>query len=427
MSQRKPVKIHHPEHRLLTRLHTSLVGLLLGLSLYPAAQATAADELKEVAVLKRSAGSVGRITLPGDRILINSLAFSADSSRLVGTGQGIDAKGVYSQAIVWDVAKQKQISLCQEPATTLNGDLTSPGFSSAWLTADGRTVITQLTRGFHLWNGANGKQLQLISNPGQVVTARAVTADGKYLAIASNERNDFVRPPGAFRIGDIQVWDVKARKAKWKLAGEKDKPPADTRKGFVAQLAFSPDGAQLAALGTDGLRIFALQSGKDSPQLKAASDLADLKTPDRIASPLSRGQVLWCADGILLRGGANGFLARDGVRGRGELREASTGEAKDRSALQSGGPGLVEAYLTGDTEGGLKGTPDIVLWDIGRAASVATLKLPKAQFDFSENETIRNSQRLHLPVALSPNHKWVAVADTYGVVHVYEVPHIDAP
>lgn len=392
-------------------------AVLLSLMVCLGRAAGADEELKEIAVLKRTPGSLGSTKLQGRELLITALRFSADGSLLVGTGANYDSKHVVSEAVVWNVKKQKPVCVCREPQLV---SAMFAGFSDAWLTADGRTVIAQngvvgTIPGkisprcvFYFFQGNSGKKLQTVPVPGLRLTAVAVSPDGMYLAIASNELEDSANANQvAFRIGDIEVWDVKARKLKWKLTGEKDKSPTTTRKGFVEQLAFSPDGSQLAVYGKDGLRIFLLQAGKQTLQLKASSDLSDLENPMRGSGTPHRG-LRWSTDAILLHRGRSGS----------DLRDAETCGPRDNSELHNGGPGLVEVRLS---------PPDLTLWDTAKGGRIAAWKLPKAQFDFRENETIKDSQELQLAVALSADYSRVAVADTYGVVHVYELPAVELP
>jgi eukaryotic-like serine/threonine-protein kinase len=148
-----------------------------------------------------------------------SLAFTADSERVLAPGGGDQAK-------VWD-------------ASTGAEDATLGGFGKSTVEPDGRTVIYA----------------------GQQVTAVAASADGKRLVAASAN-------------GTVRVWDAATRKelllftafSGWK-----------NLTGAVGSLAFSPDGDRLVIAGNDtvenfqrqpGIRVFDAETGNELLRFK---------------------------------------------------------------------------------------------------------------------------------------------------------------
>jgi hypothetical protein len=207
-----------------------------------------ADDVKELAVLKGPAGPV------------HWLALSADGSRLASAGQGV----------VWDVDGQRQV--CEFKASAQRTSTTP--FGMVWLSADGQTVLTPSGPSFRVWDGKTGKELfavPALATYGSEFTAVAMSPDGAYLALASNEWTGKAKGVQRQYVGgNITVWDLKAKKVKWKVPGVEEEITARLNaspvlKGAVGRLAFAPDATRLAAAG-DKLRVFALDADKEAPQ-----------------------------------------------------------------------------------------------------------------------------------------------------------------
>jgi len=146
---------------------------------------SAADEIKEVAVF-------GVFTDANKFRPVNSLQFTADSSRLlVNGGLAQDPSdptkiNQWASWVIWDVAKKQQISFCP-----------GAGLPRAWVTGDGGEGICPGAH-IYVWDGATGKALPSLWDELKVAcTAGALSPDSAYLAVAFNEYNsgNIKRPP----------------------------------------------------------------------------------------------------------------------------------------------------------------------------------------------------------------------------------------
>jgi WD40 repeat protein len=277
--------------------------------------------VKAVAVLKGQAG------------IISGLAFSADGARLVSTCMPrFDFGQVFTgQAVVWDVAKQERVCVCQNPPA-----LADPGFGSRqqsihrffvriWLSPDGKTVIAAEMRAkpgrqsgpyrldlerqsskveFQVWDGMTGKlRGALVASQAMPRTytsagfiAAAMSPDGESFAVAWDMEGRTLHE------GHVAVWDLKTLKVKCNL------PVPESIRIAPRTLAFSPDGTQLAVasvsfrelegsgagfvgLGTeDGgiLKLWNLETAKETATLKGVkpNDSGEFSAP----------QLAWLSD-----------------------------------------------------------------------------------------------------------------------------------
>jgi len=318
------------------------LGAFLALAACLGITASAAEEAKELAVLK------------GTGVRVNSLAFSADGSRLAAamSGSKKDKNGksvpVPGQAILWNVDSQQKVSVCEQAKAD---------FTHLWLSADGKTLVTvdqgimrdqglgqgirhdRLAlmvggnRGYQAWDAETGKTIGPIVVPhgqGQF-TAAAVSPDGHYLAAVWNEQAISPKPPlKPYLTGEIRVWDVREAKPKWTLAGSTHSGPV----AWFDALAFSPDGTRLAAYRATGdpssdftaaapdlrgsaskpLKVLTLEEGKDAPTV-ATLEKGGIALP---------GRLEWPAGGKTL-------IVRDGRSF--ELFDSATGKSKETFKL----------------------------------------------------------------------------------------------
>jgi WD40 repeat protein len=106
-----------------------------------------------------------------------------------------------------------------------------PGLSLVAYAPDGKTLLSAGGGTFRRWDAATGKELQRWSIPLDDVDCDALSADGRFLAVAGD------RPGGGHR--QVVLYDVPTGKELRRLE------PAG--KGFMHSLAFSPRGNLLAS------------------------------------------------------------------------------------------------------------------------------------------------------------------------------------
>ena len=164
------------------------------------------------------------------------VAISADGKLLAVGGVGDRAKKQPVTVLVWDTAEDKEV----KSITVAQNDS-----SYVALSADGKTLANWGShydpdakpadqengpnRFVYFWDAAAGKELAKFRVPGYMATAVAFAPNGSLVAIGGNNTIDLVDP--------------KTGASKLQLLGR-------TRMGrFVA---FSPDGATVAATGDDG-------------------------------------------------------------------------------------------------------------------------------------------------------------------------------
>lgn len=152
----------------------------------------------------------------GDSDQVNTLALSADGSRLI--------VGVNNEVLIWDTRTRKF-----EPALTGHSDLV---FSVA-LSPDGRTLASgSADRRVILWDALTRK-LQPLLIHSREVNAVAFSPDGRTLASGSYDKT-------------VILWDVQSGTAKKTLSGHN---------APVYAVAFSPDGQMLASGSDDNTII----------------------------------------------------------------------------------------------------------------------------------------------------------------------------
>ncbi|MBO0701026.1 MAG: hypothetical protein J2P46_21705, partial [Zavarzinella sp.] len=246
----------------------------------------------------------------GDGKPVDALDFSPDGSRIAVARKsgkaGADRKAdtASGEAVVWDVAGEKPVCTCTNPKAV---------FTSAWFSADGKTLVTVANGALHqdggiklpagngihrdgayqAWDVQTGREIGAPIVPagiGMFGTA-AVSPDGKYLATVyyeqvTGEKNQPIKP---IKVHEVLVWDLAEHKVKWKLPGV----PHTGRVSWGDGLAFSPDGARLALYMSGGgpqardlpipgpggrpkslkpLRMLTLEAGKEEPAVALLED-----------------------------------------------------------------------------------------------------------------------------------------------------------
>lgn len=153
---------------------------------------------------------------------VNSLAFSADGSRLAaGTGRLPNGDPAITNGVwVWDAATGAQIT-----GLPFGAPVAAVAFSP-----DGNTLaVATIDNVVHLWSLAtNSEAATLSSTVGTVPgVTLAFSPDGTLLAVVASDA--------------VRVWDVASRTLRFTLV-----PNANQ---FPRQVAFSPDGSLLAVSG----------------------------------------------------------------------------------------------------------------------------------------------------------------------------------
>jgi WD40 repeat protein len=454
------------------------LGLLATLlaSLFPAT--ATADEVKELAVLKD----------PG-KSRVSYLAFTADGTRLAAAGRVFEGSPTVresvGQVIVWDVAKQQQLCVTEHVPQRVGLNAGNGFIPRAWISPDGKTVVTEESPVFRFWDGTTGKLRGVIAPKDLAAnfTAAALSPDGALFAVAGADA--FVKPaPGrvvnGFRVGDIALWDLKTGKVKALLPGS-DVPGvgldmARKSPSWVEALAFAPDGTRLAAMGggegddRGKIKIWDLKTGKSTATLKPADKLG----PRMVfaAVPLA-----WLADGKTLVLHQGTTLDRwDTTKGEhtdtfsltglplpvlpakptppvgfrppapaGDDKGGGMKESEHQSALSADGTRLAVQMIRVN----LKAKPptlesEVVVWDVAarRREKVLPLKVSAERLQDLARAADPNDGTgfvFRSPVvslALSPDGKLLAVGDALdaltrgepeGPVRVYEVAKLPAP
>jgi WD40 repeat protein len=169
-------------------------------------------------------------TLPGHSDLVASVAFSPDGTRLASAG-GDRHGNRPGEVKVWDLAGGKEV-------------LALPGLTGCFLrvafSPDGTRLACYSVhdQAVKVWDALTGREELTLPGPAESF-ALAFSPDGARLASAGG----IMDPSGtAVVAGEVKVWDAATGKEALALRG----PAA------VTSLAFSPDGARVAAACRDG-------------------------------------------------------------------------------------------------------------------------------------------------------------------------------
>jgi WD40 repeat protein len=167
-----------------------------------------------------------RLTLNGHQGAVNSIAISADGSRIVTAGADRVAK-------LWDPESGRELK-------TYSGHLDN--VVNAAFSGDGKRVATgSADHTARVWDTESGRELAVFNGHGDKVTSVAFSPDGSRLATASADKT-------------AVVWDAATGKAVLTLRGHD---------GPVNGVAFSPDGKRVATASADhSARIWDARTGK---------------------------------------------------------------------------------------------------------------------------------------------------------------------
>ena len=440
------------------------LGILATLLTALLPMASSADELKELAVLKVPAQS-----------RLDCLAFSADGARLASAGTVSEmADGIsqaFDHAIVWDVAKQEQVCVTEHSKSRTTGFVLpayTPGSYGwrVWLSADSTTIVERRASEFRVWDGTTGKLRAVIVPKAEGnlegFTAVALSADGNLSAVAVVE--SFRKPvsgkiTNGFRV-DIAIRDLKTAKVTATLPGTDflGSVPFDTARkspSWVEALAFSPDGAQLAAVvGAEGdargqVKLWNLKTAKVTATLKGAEKIVAGR--DAALEWLANGKSLVLHQGTSLeiwdtaKGERSAAFSLTGLPSGDSKQGGSPTEFEKQSVLSADGARLAVQMVHFD----LTAKPptmesEIVVWDVAAHRPLGALKLRvsaerlKALASIVNRSSGRLTRPMHsyeVPIALSSDGKLLAIggakdANVYGElgepVRVYEVSKLSA-
>jgi WD40 repeat protein/serine/threonine protein kinase len=328
----------------------------------------AAGSEETLKVWEARSGQEG-LTLKGHDLGVNSVAFSADSKRIVSGSGDRTVK-------VWDAYTGLE-------ALTLKGH--TGEVSSVAFSADGKHIASGgHDRTVKLWDAHTGKQTLTFKGHTLPVLSVAFSGDGKRIASASWELN---------KPSEVKVWDAQTGKELLTLKGHR---------GWVKSVAFSGDGKRIAA----GSGSFDLRTWKKWGEVK----VWDARTGKELFS-LTRHtarvmSVVFSLDGKRIVSGSEGFDPKTRAFW-GELKvwDAQTGQ--ELLALKGHDDAVVSAAFSADGNRIVSGSHDrtVKVWDAHTGQEQFSLK-GHTGFVWS--------------VALSPDGKRIASGSEDHTVNVWD-------
>ena len=178
---------------------------------------------------------------------------------------------------LWDLATHRLVSSARDPAQNFG----SPAEPQLIYSPDGRYIVSTGWDGAYVFDAAT---LRLIAGPLPIpgmtpnVLTAAFSPNGQLLALAGSATNDV-------------IYDT----ASWRQAGSLASPL------LTADLAFSPDGRQLAVLSNFGVQLYDVQLARQRLSLPGPVQTMD--------GPLNQYTVAWnSSSSLLATGGDDGTV-----------------------------------------------------------------------------------------------------------------------
>lgn len=328
---------------------------------------------------------LGRLDQPDPASTLFDDAITPDGSRMAALSN--------DELLVWDLAAGARLwHTARSEATRV---LFLPD-SSAPFTVDNSGTL-------RFYDGATGAAQGVIAGHAAYGDALAYAADRGLLALGGSD-------------GTIRLWDMTLRE-----------PLADLQVGArrITALAFSPDGAALAAAGADQVTVFAWQTGQVSADLALTamtpSRLAFSSDGDRLALGAQSSVLLWDwrveAEAVALEGSAaqvlmfapSGRYLVGGSRAEG-LTLWDAGNGARVTALPGTQGAQISAAFAPETDLLLTSALDgaVAVWDLDRidGQSVSRAELPAGTTRILRARWSPDDLRLLLFDAAGPVYVW---------------------
>jgi WD40 repeat protein len=170
----------------------------------------------------------------------SALALSPDGRTLATAGPSAKDPA----ARLWDTATRRQVGPPLEP-TEGRKPRSNPHAHALWFTPDGRKLVTADPDGVRIWDAAAGRQIGPVFATGKRLGLAQLSPDGTFIAVQES--------------GSVAFWRIADRRP----AGPRVRVPNVTE--VISAMAISPDGRALAVAGYDRtVRVFDVRTGRQT-------------------------------------------------------------------------------------------------------------------------------------------------------------------